>query len=180
MSERRLVEVTVGDESFYHLDKAIGQEYLNAFENESFEVEEKTVLQVNKMEKLWSDDPLTRRPPDPEPEVDQLAAEVELQRLQDMGVIEPLAVEDVGLGLLTTRIVYDWRIKEWKNPKNGETKRRWMRPGRLVAREYANHHQLQVDKSYDSFHQSTSCCLVLMEFLEKSCRLEPLMSKTPS
>ena len=57
MIERRLVEVTVGDESFYHLDKAIGQEYLNAFENESFEVEEKTVLQVNKMEKLWSDDP---------------------------------------------------------------------------------------------------------------------------
>lgn len=44
MTERRLVEVTVGDESFYHLDKAIGQEYLNAFENESFEVEEKTVL----------------------------------------------------------------------------------------------------------------------------------------
>ena len=136
MIERRLVEVTVGEEKFYHLDKIIDQEYLNAVEND--EGDEKTLLQVNNMEKLWSDDPLTRAPPDPDPGVDHLAAEVELQRLQDMGVIEPLGEGDGGLSLLTTRMVYDWRIKDWMNPTTKEVKRRWMRRGRLVAREYAN------------------------------------------
>ena len=55
-----------------------------------------------------------------------------------MGVIEPLGEEDGGLSLLTTRMVYDWRIKDWMNPITKEVKRRWMRRGRLVAREYAN------------------------------------------
>ena len=138
MIERRLVEVKVGEDEFYHLDKIIDQEYLNAFENENNKDEKAVLLPTNEMEKLWSNDPLTRTPPDPDPEVDRLADAVELQRLQDMGVIEPLSAEDGNLGLLTTRMVYDWRIKEWKNPETGETKRRWMRRGRLVAREYAN------------------------------------------
>ena len=134
MIERRLVEVPVGEEKLYHLDKIIDQEYLNAVEND--EGDEKTLFQVSNMEKLWSDDPLTRTPPDPDPGVDHLAAEVELQRLQDM--VELLGGEDGGLNLLATRMVCDWRIKDWTNSATKEVKRRWMRRGRPVAREYAN------------------------------------------
>ena len=97
------------------------------------EVDEKVAMDVNAMEKLWSDDALTRVPQDPDPEVDRLADMVELQRLQDMGVIKVLTAEDSGLSSLTTRMVYDWRIKEWKNPQTGEIRRRWMRRARLVA-----------------------------------------------
>ena len=94
-------------------------------------------------------------------EVDHLAAAVEFQRLQDMGVIEPLSEGDAGLSLLTTRMLYDWRIKEWKNPLNNEVKRRWMRRGRLVENMQTNDvmmstRQLQGDKSCDFFFPSTS------------------------
>ena len=94
---------------------------------------------VNDIEAWWSDDPLPRSPPDPLPEVDRLADEIEVNRLQEMGVIEKLALKDYELELLTTRMVHDWRIKDWKDPKTGSIRRRWMRRARLVAREYANH-----------------------------------------
>ena len=64
--ERRLVEVTVGEEKLYHLDKIIDQEYLNVFESETTADEEKMLMEVNKLEKLWSDDSLSRTPPDPD------------------------------------------------------------------------------------------------------------------
>jgi hypothetical protein len=88
-------------------------------------------------------DPLSRSPPEPLPEVDRLADEIEVNRLQEMGVIEKLAPKDYELELLTTRMVYDdWRIKDWKDPKTGLVRRRWMRRARLVAREYANHRKM--------------------------------------
>lgn len=62
-----------------------------------------------------------------------------MNRLQEMGVIETLALKDYELELLTTRMVYDWRIKTWKELKTGSIRKRWMRRARLVAREYANH-----------------------------------------
>eukprot|EP00435_Cladocopium_sp_Y103_P029767 s1934_g7.t1 len=139
MIERRLVEVQIGDEQFYQLDNVIDQDFVNAYEAEEIEPNEKISIDVNKLEKLWCDDSLTRTPQDPDPEVDKLADAIELQQLQDMGVIEVLSDADSELASLTTRMVYDWRIKEWKNPVSGETKRRWMRRARLVAREYATH-----------------------------------------
>ena len=57
------------------------------------------------LEKLWSDEPLTRTPPEPEPEVDRLADSGEVKRLQEMGVLDGLLEEDVNLELLTTRMV---------------------------------------------------------------------------
>jgi hypothetical protein len=139
MVERRLVEVKVANETYYHLDNVIDVDFVNAWESEDVEMIEEKAKDVNDIEAFWSDDPLTRSPPDPLPEVDRLADEIEVNRLQEMGVIEKLALKDYELELLTTRMVYDWRIKDWKDPKTGSIRRRWMRRARLVAREYANH-----------------------------------------
>eukprot|EP00435_Cladocopium_sp_Y103_P032112 s1247_g8.t1 len=139
MIERRLVEVDVGGETFYHLDNVIDEDTMNLWEaDEDDEMRGNFSAVVDELEKLWSDEPLTRAPPEPDPEVDRLADSVEVKRLQEMGVLEGLTGEDANLELLTTRMVYDWRIKEWRNSLTGEQKRRWMRRARLVAREYAN------------------------------------------
>eukprot|EP00435_Cladocopium_sp_Y103_P065127 s2538_g27.t1 len=90
-------------------------------------------------EELWSDEPLTRPPPEPLPEVDRKADEIEVQRLRAMGVLAELSEEEEkSLGTLTTRMVYDWRVKDYVDPKTNATRKRWMRRARLVAREYAH------------------------------------------
>jgi len=121
----------------HHLDNIVDVDNINAWEAEDAEKMDFSIP-VDEIELLWSDDPLTRTPPEPGAEVDRAADAVEIQRLQSMGVLEVLEAKDYGRDMLTTRMVYDWRIKEWKNPQSGETKRRWMRRARLVAREYAN------------------------------------------
>ena len=87
---------------------------MNAWDSEDAEMVEEKMENVNELEALWSDDPLSRTPPEPLPEIDRLADEVEVKRLQEMGVIEKLALEDKDLELLRKRMVYDWRIKDWK------------------------------------------------------------------
>ena len=77
--------------------------------------------------RTWKTTPTKSLPPGPGAEVDRAADAMEIQRLQAMGVLEVLETKDYGLDSLTTRMVYDWRIKEWRNPQSGETKKRWMR-----------------------------------------------------
>ena len=139
MVERRLVEINLNNEKYYHLDNVVDTQYVSAFEFEENEIQDDVMANVDEMDLLWSDEPLAGMPQDPDPEVDLLADAVELQRLQKMGVIEVLTPNDAGLSSLTTRMVYDWRIKDWTDPKTGQSRRRWMRRARLVAREYANH-----------------------------------------
>lgn len=139
MVERPLVEVEVGGQTFHHLDNVIDMDTMNVWEaDEDDAMRGHFSTTVDELEKLWSDEPLTRTPPEPDPEVDRLADSVEVKRFQEMGVLHGLLEEDVNFELLTTRMVYDWRIKEWRNSLTGEQKRRWMRRARLVAREYAN------------------------------------------
>ena len=72
------------------------------------------------------------RPPDLSPdelaEVENLAAETEINRLIDMGVLRaPRADEDLpSTPTLTTRLVCDWRIRDGA----------WQRRARLVARDF--------------------------------------------
>jgi hypothetical protein len=64
--------------------------------------------------------------------------EVEVDKLQEIGVIEKLALKDYELELLTTR----WSMigaSKTERIKSALVRRRWMRRARLVAREYANH-----------------------------------------
>ena len=83
---------------------------------------------------LWSNLPLDKPPSNPEPWVDQLADEIEIQRLLEMGVLQKREeCTDEVCGSLTTRFVYDWRVKQHRNGQQ-----MWMRRSRFVAREFAN------------------------------------------
>ena len=139
MVERRLVEVEINEDKLYHLDEVINHDFVNAWMEEEAEKDEKDVLQKSlEREILWSDEPLGRTPSQPTAEVDAMANKVEIERLQSMGVLAQLGEHEVNLDSLTTRMVYDWRIKGYENPATGEKKRWWMRRARLVAREYAH------------------------------------------
>ena len=89
-------------------------------------------------EALWSDVDPSVHPPAPPAWVDRLADSVELQRLCNMGVL--MKEEDYKEPVhskLTTRFVYDWRLKDYKGPNNDQPAvKKWLRRSRCVAREY--------------------------------------------
>ena len=74
-------------------------------------------------------------------------------------------------GVLTTRFVYDWRLKTFDDGsglQQGETKK-WMRRSRYVAREFAN------DKRDDVYSPATGCHtanLIPILFLQRLKQLE--------
>ena len=87
-------------------------------------------------EALWSDAPTDVIPSHaPEAWIDELADQVEIQRLCSMKVLVRTGdcQGDVS-GKLTTRFVRDWRLKPYGEQKN----LRWMRRSRFAAREFAN------------------------------------------
>ena len=83
-------------------------------------------------DELWSDYPLTSQPPEPPAWIDD--NDVEVKRLFDASIQSKL----------TTRFVHDWRQKDCSGVK------RWLRRGRLVAREY------NIDKRSDTYSPATS------------------------
>ena len=103
------------------------------------------------LEELWCIASLSRKPPDPDPEVDRIAEVLEENRLKRMNVLRDLLEEENGLdALTTTRFVHDWRIKD-RTMKNGQKIRMWMRRARVVAREYASERR-------DDVHSPASGC----------------------
>ena len=99
-------------------------------------------------EQLWSDHDLGQQPPQPAAEIDRLADEVEIQRLLEMQVlVEPSKHDGQAHGRLTTKFVRDWRKNVFVG--EGDSRERWMRRSRLVAREYA------VTKRDDTFSPAT-------------------------
>ena len=122
--------------------------------------------------KNWSNSPVDVVPGQPEPWVDMLADEVEIQRLLGMGILQKSCdFKGEISGTLTTRFVYDWRLKTYDGDNSlwkGETKR-WMRRSRYVAREFAN------DKADDVYSPATGCHtsnLVPIVFLQMLKQLE--------
>ena len=97
-------------------------------------------------EQLWSDAPIDVPPGPPDPWIDKLADQVEIARLLSMGVLQKRC--DFGgmvEGSLTTRFVYDWRLKSYRsyevkseNQEDGSASvssvKRWMRRSRFVQR----------------------------------------------
>ena len=90
-------------------------------------------------EALWSDVDPSVHPPAPPAWIDRLADSVELQRLCSMGVL--MKEEDYREPVhskLTTRFVYDWRLKDYKGPNNDQPAvKKWLRRSRCVVREHA-------------------------------------------
>ena len=167
MVERSLQTTGFGNESYNHLDENVSFEEFHAcLESEEVFHEETKGESSEIPEELWSDEPLTRVPPDPDPLVDRIADSLEEKRLKSMGVLENLKEDEWDLEILTTRFVFDWRIKEKKMPK-GNKMRKWRRRARLVAREYAN-------SKRDDVHSPASGChshrLLLVLYLAEKAR----------
>jgi hypothetical protein len=88
---------------------------------------------------------LDKVPPPPEQWVDNLADGVEINRLLAMGVLEKdEESSQKASGTLTTRFVYDWRVKQ-----HSSGKKMWMRRSRFVAREFA------ATKRHDTYSPAT-------------------------
>ena len=103
--ERRVQATEVGTEVYYHMDQFSGEEEFLSWDGE----EEETPSTMIPKE-LWSEAPLDRIPADPPTWIDDLADEVEEQRLLRMGVLEAMKEEKTGFKKLTTRFVRDWRV----------------------------------------------------------------------
>lgn len=130
--ERRIEKVQVGEDEMYHLDEVIDVETIEE-DVDHFDAGDRE----NPIpDGVWSEESLTRTPPQPSWEVELLADQVEERRLKKMGVIEDLDVSDLGLDKLTAKFVRDWRVKTRQMP-DGSSRKQWMRRSRLVAREYA-------------------------------------------
>ena len=96
-------------------------------------------------EELWNDGDVTIQPIDP-------PKWIEIDRLCKMGVLQ-LESEYSGDAIqdsLTTRFVYDWRVKDYTQA-DGTTCKRWLRRSRCVAREYAF-----LEKRDDTYSPATS------------------------
>ena len=112
---------------------------------------------------LWSNLPLDKPPPNPESWVDQLADEIEVQRLLEMGVLQKREeCTDEVCGNLTTRFVYYWRVKQHRNGQQ-----MWMRRSRFVAREFAN---VKRHDTYSPASGSHTANLVPLFFSEDDVR----------
>ena len=89
-------------------------------------------------DELWPDCPIDKQPDTPGPWIDRLADVVELGRLCGMKVLEEVNAEQLtDEEHLTTKFVYDWRLKDFTS-KDGISCKRWRRRSRLVAREFSS------------------------------------------
>lgn len=125
----------------YTLDEEVEIEEPEDFEWDSDE--------IKIPEELWMDGIQEEKPKDPEACIDNIADQLELERLIKMEVVKQATDEDKNITRsVTTKFVRDWRWKEFKG--DGTSKHRWLRRSRLVAREYA------VDKRDDVFSPASS------------------------
>ena len=131
--EKVIRTVKIGDDEYHTLDDYSNEPQLDAaddeVENDDIWGDEENLQFSNVPEELWSDSPVDVVPGQPEPWVDMLADEVEIQRLLGMGVLQKSCdFKGEISGTLTTRFVYDWRLKTYDGDNSlwkGETKR-WM------------------------------------------------------
>ena len=78
-----------------------------------------------------------QHPEEPAEWIDRLADYVELKRLCSMDVLsKDISSVAADASQLTTKFVYDWRLKVFKD-QSGAISKRWLRRSRLVAREFA-------------------------------------------
>ena len=132
--------VKFGEETFHTMDEYEHDLQLDDHNNvDAWMEEEKEDLPMTDMPpKPWSNFPADRCPPAPDASIDRIADGVELSRLCGMNVLVEGNVDgvDASSSTLTSRFVYDWRLKERVMP-DGTTTKCWLRRSRLVAREYS-------------------------------------------
>ena len=158
-NESMIRTVKIGTDEFSTLD-----DYSNELDmtedppDDDFWNDEDQVSFASVPDALWSDLPLDKPPPTPEAWIDALADNVEIDRLLKMEVLQRAdECSEVATGTLTTRFVYDWRIKE-----TAEGTKKWMRRSCFVAREFAT---LKRDDTYSPATGSHSANLVPLMYL---------------
>ena len=156
--------VKFGTEEYYTMDSYdsdLKQDEFHDDDNDLWAGEEE-VLVAGVPEALWHDSSLDERPPTPEQWVEDLADKVEISRLLDMGVLKRFTDYDGEIsGCLTTRFVRDWRQKLYIG--EGDSRMRWMRRSRYVAREFANEKRDDVFAPTTGAHSNN---LLLASFLQ--------------
>ena len=90
--EKVIRTVKIGDDEYHTLDDYSNEPQLDAADdevaNDDIWGDEENLQFSNVPEELWSDSPVDVVPGQPEPWVDMLADEVEIQRLLGMGVLQ--------------------------------------------------------------------------------------------
>eukprot|EP00435_Cladocopium_sp_Y103_P061764 s673_g23.t1 len=75
---------------------------------------------------LWSECPLDKHPDEPEAWVDRLADQVELTRFCRMDVLKEVDKQSLTQEQhLTTKFVYDWRVKDFTNADGSVCRKSW-------------------------------------------------------
>ena len=141
--------VKFGEDEFYTMDN-YDTDYNDDDEDlaDDVWVDEDSLQFSGVPEALWSDAPTDKAPGPPEQWVDTLADEVEISRLLNRGVLQKRDdFQGEVTRNLTTRFVYDWRLKSCD--ANGTATMKWMRRSRFVAREFAN------TKRHDTYSPAT-------------------------
>ena len=161
--------VKVGTDEYYTMDN-YDTDY--SWENEELVDDvwmDEDSLQFSEVpEELWSNAPTDKAPGPPEQWIDKLADQVEISRLLSMGVLQKRDdFHEKVTGSLTTRFVYDWRLKSCD--VDGVSTMKWMRRSRFVAREFAN------TKRHDTYSPATGSHtnnLIPILFLQMWSQLE--------
>jgi hypothetical protein len=142
-----------GTETYHTLDSYDAEFQEDAENADDVWIGEDDLYFAGVTEQLWSDHDLGQQSPPPAAEIDRLADEVEIQRLLEMQVLVEPSYYD---GQVTSSWTPDNEICQglaqevvcWRSGE-GDSRERWMRRSRLVAREYA------VTKRNDTFSQAT-------------------------
>eukprot|EP00435_Cladocopium_sp_Y103_P024601 s2953_g6.t1 len=159
--------VKFGDEEYYTMDdydNDVNQEAPTSYANDDVELwtGEEEILVAGVPEAFWHDGSLEETPPTPDAWVEELADRVEIGRLLDMGVLKELDKYNGEVtGHLTTKFVRDWRQKLYIG--DGDSRMRWMRRSRYVAREFATEKRDDVFTPTTGAHSNN---LLLASFLQ--------------
>ena len=102
MVERRVEAVSIEGDTMYHLDEVVDVETLAVDDDQE---EEEDLKPGAIPDALWSDEPLSRTPPQPSPAIEQLADKVEEQRLKRMSVIADLETAHQDQGRMDPRTI---------------------------------------------------------------------------
>ena len=130
----RLNVNTVSGEVYHHVDESIEFEYGEEVDTLDWGDDEELEGEGDMVDQLWF--PYSETEPDVTAErlaeLDEIADNVEVQRLLKMGVLlEPSTYSGPLASTLSAKFVRSWRKKQ----VDGEPK--WLRRSRLVAREFA-------------------------------------------
>jgi len=162
--EKMIRVVKIGEREFHTMDNYEHDPSIefadDALQNDDIWHDEDALQFSDVPEQLWSDAPIDVPPGPPGPWIDKLADQVEISRLLGMGLLQKRCDFDGMVeGSLTTRFVYDWRLKSYevKGEQQGDgsakvsSVKRWMGRRRFVAREFA------VTKRDDVYSPATGC-----------------------